>query len=62
LSYVDNPVAFDPRDLLRNEMGLPSCIRTTPRHLSLASASNMNGLVKYGRAKIGAEQRALLIS
>jgi hypothetical protein len=45
---------------LKNAMGCPSCTSTAPKPWEDASHSTMNGLVKSGMARTGAEVTAAL--
>ena len=56
--YVDNPLDFGPKALLRNAIGCVSCDSTAPIPSSLASVSTVNYLQKSGKANAGAETSA----
>jgi hypothetical protein len=59
-SYIERNMLVALSDLLKNAIGLSSCIRTAPSPMSVASVSTINYLLKPGSANSGVEDIATL--
>lgn len=59
-AYVNHDLLEGPNDRLMKAKGLPCCVKTTPIASSEASHSTMNGSLKLGNAKVGADVKACL--